>query len=173
MNNQHLKAASHDVLVQGLALVSGLDAATYCRKLPQAFNASIGGHYRHCLDHFECLLGTIDGTVDYDARERDPGVETDPAIAAARTAVLMDRIEAITASQLDADVRVRCKVSYHGEASPLVASTFARETMYAIVHAVHHYALIGVMSELLGHAVPEGFGIAPSTARHRLTAVAG
>ena len=173
MNNEHLKTASHDVLAQGLTLVTGLSPDLYGRRLPQAFDASIGGHYRHCLDHFECLLARVDGTVDYDARARDPRVETDPVFAAERTQALMMRIGSLSASELAAGIHVRCKVSYEGEASPLVASTFARELMYAIVHAVHHYALIRVMGEMIGHPAPADFGLAPSTARHRLAAVAG
>jgi hypothetical protein len=39
--------------------------------------------------------------------------------------------------------------------------------MYAIVHAVHHYALISVMLQLLKLTVPPGFGVAPSTVHHR------
>jgi len=47
--------------------------------------------------------------------------------------------------------------------------------MYAVAHAVHHYALIGVMGGILGLPLPTGFGVAPSTIKHQaqtaLTAV--
>jgi hypothetical protein len=39
--------------------------------------------------------------------------------------------------------------------------------MYAVAHAVHHYALIGVIGGLMGLSMPAGFGIAPSTLKHR------
>lgn len=61
---------------------------------------------------------------------------------------------------------VRCRVAYVGDDSPVVPSTFAREIMYAVVHAVHHYALIGVMCRLLELPLRPGFGIAPSTVQH-------
>jgi len=50
--------------------------------VPIAFNASIGGHYRHCLDHFTSLLRGLDAeAVDYDHRERDARIESQPGFA--------------------------------------------------------------------------------------------
>ena len=34
-------------------------------------------------------------------------------------------------------------------------------------HAVHHYALIGVMGGIMGLPMPPGFGVAPSTLKHQ------
>jgi len=39
--------------------------------------------------------------------------------------------------------------------------------MYAVAHAVHHYALIGVMAGIMGVELPAGFGVAPSTLKHQ------
>jgi len=64
-------------------------------------------------------------------------------------------------------VHTRCKVSYIAGASPLAESTLGREAMYAVVHAIHHYALISVMCHLLEIPLPEGFGVAPSTLKHQ------
>src|SRR6266498_2211914 len=41
-----------ETLAQGDALLGAISDETYTRKLAVAFNASVGGHYRHCLDHF-------------------------------------------------------------------------------------------------------------------------
>ena len=54
-----------------------------------------------------------------------------------------------------------------GRGAVSLASTFGRELMYAVAHAIHHYALIAVMCGLLGVRVPFGFGIAPSTLQHQ------
>jgi hypothetical protein len=40
--------------------------------------------------------------------------------------------------------------------------------MYAVVHAVHHYALIGIMGGIMGLRMPPGFGVAPSTLKHQV-----
>ncbi len=41
------------------------------------------------------------------------------------------------------------------------------EIMYSVAHAVHHYALIGVMGGIMGLPMPAGFGVAPSTLSHQ------
>jgi hypothetical protein len=43
--------------------------------------------------------------------------------------------------------------------------------MYSVAHAVHHYALIGVMGGLLNLRLPAGFGVAPSTLKHQAETV--
>jgi hypothetical protein len=40
--------------------------------------------------------------------------------------------------------------------------------MYAVAHAVHHYALIGIMGGIMGLRMPPGFGVAPSTLKHQV-----
>ena len=52
MNKHSLIAAVEDALLQGLALLDGLDSDTYSRTFE---GASLGAHYRHVLDHFLCL----------------------------------------------------------------------------------------------------------------------
>src|SRR6266436_1844397 len=65
-------------LQQGEALLAEISDETYTRKLSIAFNASIGGHYRHCLDHFRSLLDSAaTGGLNYDHRERGTLVESE------------------------------------------------------------------------------------------------
>jgi hypothetical protein len=67
-----------ETLSQGETLLQELDDRAYTRRLPVAFNASIGGHYRHCLDHFSSLLNAVsEGDLNYDVRERGTAVEHD------------------------------------------------------------------------------------------------
>jgi len=44
--------------------------------------------------------------------------------------------------------------------------------MYSVAHAVHHYALIGVMGGIMGLQIPPGFGVAQSTLKHQAEAAA-
>jgi hypothetical protein len=61
-------------------------------------------------------------------------------------------------------------VSYvHGDSS-VTGSTYGREFVYSIAHAIHHYALISVMARLTQTELPPGFGVAPSTLAHRKAA---
>jgi len=62
---------------------------------------------------------------------------------------------------------VTCKTSYASDGSQVSPSTVGREIMYSVAHAVHHYALIGVMGGIMGLQMPPGFGVAPSTLKHQ------
>jgi len=170
MSNQgcsHIRQSMTEALLQGLCLLDALSDDAYTARVPEAFDASIGGHYRHCLEHFEPLFEVETTRIDYDARPRDRRLETDRRHAIARTEALVARCEAMDGDRLACPVQTRCKTSYSGDTSAFVASTLGREGMYAVVHAIHHYAIIGVMCRLLDIPLPDGFGIAPSTAQHQ------
>jgi hypothetical protein len=155
------------ILAQGEDLLRALSAENYTRRVPLAFNACIGGHYRHCLDHFTSLLRALNADeVNYDHRERDVRIESQPDFALTLTQQMRAQLERLPFSALDSPVRARCEVSYaHGE-SPVTGSTFGREMVYSIAHAIHHYALISVMARLMEAKLPEHFGVAPSTVAH-------
>lgn len=166
--NELLLSAAREILCQGELLLDSLTDENYRTRIPETFHASIGGHFRHCLDHFEMIFAGLDaGVIDYDARRRDDQVETQRAAAARRTRELRESVERVAADSLSADIRVRCLPCYEGNESPEAGSTTGREFQYAVAHAIHHYAFIAVMCGLLGVTVPEGFGVAPSTLRHQ------
>ena len=168
MNQELILHGVGEVLRQGELLLRALDGDAYSRRLPAAFNASVGGHYRHCLDHFQSLLNALDcDEVNYDHRQRDPRIETERDFAVAETRRIFLACEAIAAEWLERPIRVRTKVSYADEAAPVMPSTLGRELMYAIAHAIHHYALMGVMCGLMDVPLPAGFGVAPSTLQHK------
>jgi uncharacterized damage-inducible protein DinB len=170
---QRILTAAIDVLAQGEDLLRSLSAENYRRRVPVVFNAAIGGHYRHCLDHFTSLLLALDADeVDYDHRKRDPRLETQPEFALALTAEMRKTLERLTPETLCTEVKARCEVSYTHGNSPVTRSTLARELVYCIAHAIHHYALISVMARLMEVTLPEPFGVAPSTAKHNATSQA-
>ena len=162
-------AAAVQILSQGEDLLRAITLERYTKRVPLAFNGSIGGHYRHCLDvHFTSLLRALDsgaGAIQIGASEiralrpsqRSPESHQTNAREFAAT----------DAGRSDQSVRTRCEVSYvHGD-SPLTVSTYGRELVYAIAHAIHHYALISVMAGLLQVVLPLHFGVAPSTVAHQ------
>src|SRR5689334_11948978 len=90
-----------ETLAQGEALLTQMSDETYTRKLPVAFNASVGGHYRHCLDHFRSLLDVApSGDLNYDHRERGTLVECDRTAALDATRALRQGYESFDASLL-------------------------------------------------------------------------
>jgi len=74
---RELTDAAIETLRQGEAFLAEISEENYTRKVPAVFNASVGGHYRHCLDHFRNLLAAAgSGELNYDHRERGTMVET-------------------------------------------------------------------------------------------------
>lgn len=156
-----------ELLQQGSDLVASLTPESYSQRVPLVFNASVGGHYRHCLDHFLCLLGGFEsGLVDYDHRERNRRLEEDPDFAIEATGQLLERLKLVVPQQLILPVWARCEVSYTRGDSPQTYSTFGRELVYAIAHGIHHFAMISVIARLQNLSLPPEFGIAPSTVAH-------
>jgi len=161
-------AAASEILSQGELLLSSVPACVYATKLPVTFQSSIGGHYRHGLDHFSSVLaGLATGLVDYENRQRDSRIENEPDYALALTRRLRAELAEIDPSALWTPVTTRCEVSYSRGPSALTASTLGRELVYVVAHAIHHYALISVMTRLQNVELPPSFGVAPSTLAHQ------
>jgi uncharacterized damage-inducible protein DinB len=167
-HTQRILDAAMDILSQGEDLLRALPAEIYAQRVPAVFNASIGGHYRHCLDHFTSLLLALDADeVDYDHRKRDARIETQPDFALRLTSQMRRTFEDLTPGALYTEVKARCEVSYTHSDSSVTHSTLARELVYCIAHAIHHYALISVMARLMAVKLPKNFGVAPSTVTYQ------
>lgn len=163
-----LRQAAFMVPDQGDQFLSLVPGVAYSQPSALVFNASIGGRYRHCLDHFSSFLnGLAKGVIDYDQRERDPAIERDREAARSLTQNLRDRMALIVESTLQLPVRVHGTVNYGLPFSPARESSATRELAYVIAHAIHHFALIAVIARLNGVPVPEDFGMAPSTLAYR------
>lgn len=173
--NRELLQSVIETLRQGETLLAEISDEHFTRKIPAAFNASIGGHYRHCLDHFRTLLAAApSGDLNYDQRERGTLIENDRFAALNATRELITGWENLNLFFITRHLSVTCKASYSASGSQLAVSTIGREIMYAVAHAVHHYALIGVMAGIMDAPLPVGFGVAPSTLKHlEATAKAG
>ena len=162
-----------ETLRQGETLLAEISDERFTQKVSVAFNASIGGHYRHCLDHFRTLLdAAAAGDLNYDHRERGTLVENDRFAALNATRELREGYEKLNPDFLARALNVTCKTSYASSRSQVSPSTVGREVMYAVAHAVHHYALIGMMGGIMDVKLPAGFGVAPSTLKHQMQTAA-
>src|SRR5579862_4564517 len=113
-----------ETLTQGELLLQNIDDDTYAQKVPIAFNASIGGHYRHCLDHFRTLLeGAADGDLNYDHRERGTLIEQDRFAALNATRELREGYQQLNPAFLIRPLAVTCKTSYGTSESQVSPST--------------------------------------------------
>jgi hypothetical protein len=160
--------AGNEILMQAEQLLDLVDDASYSEPVEAAFNATLGAHMRHCIDHFTSFLaGVAETRINYDHRERDTKLETERSFARERIGDIRDSLARLTPASLNRASSVTCKVRYAGEFSQSAVTTFGRELMYVVAHAMHHFALMRIMGSLLKLDLPSDFGVAPSTLAHK------
>jgi len=168
MSTNQLLAAMDVVLEQGEALLMGLSDAQYADA--GDLRTSVGAHYRHSLEHFKLLLEAVNGSqIDYDRRERDACLEQERLFALQVTRDFRHAARFLSTLQPDRPIEARYKISYDGSGACSASSTVGREIMYAVSHAIHHYALIGMICDMRKMPAPLDFGVAPSTIDHQKT----
>ncbi len=160
-----LIAANLHYLAQAERLLAQLDDSTFACPSPSFYNSTVGGHLRHCLDHYDSFLNGLERTkVDYDERMRLPALETETASAAAKTKEIRDRLLKI--SKNSPPIGLLVKMDCGLEATEWQPSTLGRELQFLVSHTVHHFAMIGGICRELGIELESNFGVAPSTIRH-------
>ena len=173
MKAMSLKSAVEDVLGQGRALLKTVDGEAYTRREDGPYGASLGAHYRHVLDHFMCLLNGLDaGRIDYDQRRRSPEIENSAAEALLVTEDLIARFQSLPEEMFQRDCTVVYSVGYEENEAQAVTSNVAREVMFCVGHAIHHYAILKMLCMAMSITLPYEFGIAPSTLKHLEAAAA-
>ncbi len=173
MPTQSLNAAAKDVLQQGCMFLESIGEEMYSRPLEGEFAACLGAHYRHVLDHFLCLAeGMRTGQVNYDQRRRNPQMESSVTCARLVTEDLIDEFGGLSSEILQSECAVTYSVGYDETEAEAVRSNLAREVMFCVGHAIHHYAILRILCAGVGVKLPYEFGIAPSTLKHRETETA-
>jgi hypothetical protein len=123
------------------------------------------------LDHFLCLIeGIRTGEVNYDQRRRNPQLESSIIQARLVTEGLMDELRGLSQAVLQRECIVTYSVGYGESGAEGVTSNVAREVMFCVGHAIHHYAILKLLCAGAGVELPGEFGVAPSTLRHLETA---
>jgi uncharacterized damage-inducible protein DinB len=164
MKSSFLISAVEGVLTQGRTLLETISSEEYVQK---ENGASIGAHYRHVLDHFLCLIdGLGNAEINYDHRGRSPELEGSVDAALAATEDLSDAFRGLSADALSQPCTVVYSVGYGHEKAQAVPSVVAREVMFCVGHAIHHYAILRLLCAGMSVGLPYEFGIAPSTLKH-------
>lgn len=167
MKPESLKSAVEDVLQQGCTLLRTVSGDVYTRREEGPHGSSLGAHYRHVLDHFLCLLDGLDsGRIDYDQRRRSPEIENSAAEALFVTESLIDRFRSLSGDDFRRECVVVYSVGYEDDAAQAVVSNVGREVMFCVGHAIHHYAILKMLSLTMDVRLPYEFGVAPSTLKH-------
>jgi len=163
-----LVAAAQGVLMQGLDLLFQMGDHQYSQVARAPFSASIGGHYRHVLEHFHCLIeGLPAGNVNYDARRRNPRIENEVTFASIATCDVLRALKKWSEETLERKCTTVGSVAYRSDSAALIESNIGRELAYCIGHAIHHYAIVRLICNEVGVDVPKDFGFAPSTLKHQ------
>ena len=155
-----------DVLKQGRELIQNISTNTYRNAFPGMKNGTIGAHFRHCLEVYQCFINGLDeACVDYDNRPRSEDLENDPYMAIATIDRIIRDLELMCSSTGGSSLKIICWNNDNTREMNFDTS-FGRELMYLFSHSIHHYALIKMI--LLHHGIPvdDRFGVAPSTLVH-------
>jgi uncharacterized damage-inducible protein DinB len=156
------------LLDQGLEVLGSIAVAAYAEAPPG--HSSVGAQFRHVIDHYEAFFtGLAMGRVDYDARQREPGLERDPGLAATAMRRWHEALGRLERSVADTPLAVQADSGALGGAADWRASSVGRELQFLASHTTHHYALIALLLERAGAAVPPGLGYAPSTRNYLAT----
>ena len=171
-----LNIAVKDVLQQGCIFLDRIGDERYGRLLESPAGekpASLGAHYRHVLDHFICLAeGIRTGQVNYDQRRRNAQLESSVTCARLVTEGLIDELGGLSGEILQRECAVTYSVGYGETEAEAVRSNLAREVMFCVGHAIHHYAILRLLCVGVGMQLPYEFGVAPSTLKHLKTETA-
>ena len=167
-----LKSASTDILMQLAEVIGQLTDPDYARPLAVLSGNTIGKHVRHILEFYELLVNSAQtgqrsvARLNYDRRQRDLQLEVDTDEALRRIGSI-DR--AIHRLDLTQSLHLAADLSVDGSETIQIPSSFARELLYNVEHAIHHMALIQVAVQNAFPAVelPQHFGVAYSTVQHQ------
>jgi len=144
-----------------------IDGEKYTQPLELFSNSTIGQHTRHIVEFFQCLVEQCQCSqvIDYDKRQRNKRIETDPVYTMQVLDVLLKSI-----GQQPLDQMLCLQVDYcESEPQNSIPTSFKRELVYTIEHAIHHLAMVKIGLKILmpEFVLPSDFGVASSTIKHR------
>ena len=176
METGSLELIDHNigVLREAAELLEDIGVDLYVRPGGAGSPSSPGMHVRHVIDHYTSFITGLDaGRVDYDTRDRDPRIETDPGMAREAITGITQRLAALRGRiatggfSADAAVTVCCTTAVDQSPGLKIRSTLDRELAFLHGHAIHHYALIRMLLAGQGTALRESFGVSPGTLAFR------
>ncbi|GAB5550772.1 MAG: hypothetical protein Sapg2KO_03630 [Saprospiraceae bacterium] len=151
---------------QMIQILQRMDQSAYQQAVDIYEGSSIGKHFRHILDFYNCLLkGLPLGKIDYSDRPRNLEIECAPLIAAHHFSNALHELNDLS---LEAPINVLSDFSEDYQTERIFyASTIGRELAFIYDHAVHHLAIIkmGIKRVSPDFQLSSNFGIAPSTVK--------
>jgi hypothetical protein len=154
------------ILSQLQEQIERLDIDAYSEHLTVFNGSSIGGHARHIIEFYDCLLGSMEtGVVNYDARQRDMQIEKNRDYAVFIIKKLISKLHNI--SNVEKIISLEAKFGVQNVKQ--IPTSFQREEVYLIEHSIHHFALIriGIQTSFPNVVIEKDFGVAFSNLEFR------
>lgn len=164
--SMNLSKACTNTLSQLADLIHQIDEVDFVKPSQALGNSTIGQHLRHTLEFFICFEnGFESGLINYDKRAHDKLIESDKFIALSS----INRIVDFVSNLKEKSLKLEVGYDLHSEDYVSIDTTATRELVYNIEHAVHHMAImkIGIREVASYISLPDDFGIAASTIRHK------
>ena len=154
-------------LQRGEMLLQSISNEKYTDRTVAPYFSSIGAHMRHILDIFDCIFEGLDSkTVNLAARKRNELVEMDKNAGLDYFKNVIETLKKLENADFNQIVTVKDDLGL-GEVT--VNYTLAAALIQAHSHAIHHFASLGYLINILGIALPdEDFGYNPTTPREAL-----
>lgn len=160
-------ASNVAALHTGRGIISELGDEHYNFVCSPYTSSSIGSHFRHIIDHYECLfVGLEHGYIDYDQRARNPLVEQHTQHALQQLDATVDAVQALdSAVNLEPNLKLSVNLctTIEGARETAFESTLHRELVFLHGHTTHHFSLVAMLMRLIDLPVDDTLGIAPST----------
>lgn len=130
-------------------------------------NATVGGHTRHVIELFQCVLGGYEtGVVNYDSRKRNTALEQQKILASATIDVILNSLKKQNKQLILEAAFCEFDTIQH------IHTNYYREIIYNLEHTIHHMALIRIaIYEISSVELPTSFGVAASTLQHKKLSV--
>lgn len=152
---------------QMIQILQRMDPTAYQQAVDIYDGASVGKHFRHIFDFYNCLIkGLAKGKIDYSDRSRNLQIEREPSAAAHHFNNAMHQLNDLS---MEKTIKVLSDFSDNQYIERVsYASTIGREMAFIHDHTVHHLAIIkmGIKRINPSFQLTKNFGLAPSTVKH-------
>lgn len=161
--SNHLTFSNTSALSEGLKLLNLLTEDQYKATYQPVFQSTIGAHFRHVLEHYQCFFQQLElQHFCYDSRQRNIELETDIHFA---KEVLVEQQNEMLA--LDVSFFSKSYTLYDQSIDNQIETNLTRELLFLQSHTTHHFAIIAAISRALGVQPHSDFGVAIATRNHQ------
>lgn len=157
--------ASINTLRKSIVLLNRLTNQQLRNNSIPPYCSSIGSHFRHILDFYDCVLNQNNNIVDLTLRRRDDKVENSCYLALDYLNTIINKLDQLK----NRDNKELIVIDDLGLGKIEIKYTFSGLLAQANSHAIHHYAIISYILERLGLSIEDDtFGYNPTTPKNEV-----